>query len=421
MKNKRWIKFEAGSLAVFCAVGAFVCPLSGADWPQFMGPNSDGTSAEKGLLRAWPAGGPKVLWTVSLGPGYGGAAVRDQKVYVFDRVDQKQDVLRCLDLNTGREEWAFGYDAPGQINHDGSRSTPAVTQKHLFTVGPFGHFHCLDRQTHQVVWKKQLLNDYRAKPPRWAVAQSPVLSRDMVIVAPQANDVGMIACDQATGQERWRTAAFGPMAYATPRVVSIDGMDQVILVNETGVFAVSAADGKSLWSFKHPCKIPIPNVTVLGQNRLFVTGGYNAGSAIIRVGKRDGRWAVETLASVENVGGQCHPGLVARDHVFLLCNTNERSDGMVCFDFNGRMIWQTKRNPFLCKGGSILTGDGLIYVMDGSTGELHIVEPSPDGFRSLGKTKLLAGKEIWGPLALSEGRLLIRDQSQMKCVDLKAQ
>jgi outer membrane protein assembly factor BamB len=82
-------------------------------------------------------------------------------------------------------------------------------------------------------------------------------------------------------------------------------------------------------------------------------------------------------------------------------------------------VWQSKRDPFLDKGGSLLTADGLMYAMDGRTGELYIVEPSPTGFRALGKTKLLDGKEIWGPLALAQGRLLIRDQSQMKCVDLK--
>ena len=102
-----------------------------------MGPNGDGTSAEKGLLRAWPADGPKVLWTVAMGAGYAGAAIRDGKVYVMDRVSRQKDVLRCLDLGSGKEEWTFSYDAPGEIDHEGSRSTPAVTEKRVYTIGPF--------------------------------------------------------------------------------------------------------------------------------------------------------------------------------------------------------------------------------------------------------------------------------------------
>ncbi len=104
----------------------------------------------------------------------------------------------------------------------------------------------------------------------------------------------------------------------------------------------------------------------------------------------------------------------------MLCNINERSDGMVCFDLNGKVVWQTKNTPNLDKGGSILTADGLIYVVDGRTGDLHIVEPSPAGFKTLGKTKVLGGKEIWAPLALADGKLVIRDQSQIKCLDLQA-
>lgn len=404
------------------AASAILAPA--ADWPQFLGPNGDGTSPEKGLLRAWPAGGPKVLWTVPVGPGYGGAAVQAGKVYLFDRTgsgpDAAQDVLRCLDLKSGQEEWTFSYAAPGRISHDGSRSTPAVTGRHVFIIGPFGHFHCVDKTTHQVTWKKNLLADFGGRAPRWAVAQSPLLYRELVLAAPQSDAVGVVAWDQATGKERWRSGAIGSMAYASAKLVTLDGVDQVVVVNGDGAAAVSAADGAVLWRFNHPCKIPVPNVTVLGNGKLFVTGGYNAGSAVIQVTRQGAQWSVKELAKIDKIGGHCHPGLVHENHLYILCNTNERADGMVCFDAEGKLLWQTQRNPYLCKGGSVLTADGLMYVMDGRSGELHIVEPSPAGFQSLGQVKLLDGKEIWGPLALADGKLLLRDQSQMKCLDLRA-
>ena len=412
---------NAGRLwRILLTVAGSVTLVAGADWPQFMGPNGDGTSAEKGLLRAWPADGPKALWTFAMGPGYGGAAIRDGKVYVLDRVDKKKDVLRCLDLGSGKEEWTFSYDAPGEVNHEGSRSTPAVTENYVYTVGPFGHFHCLDRATHQVVWKKNLVTDYGTKPPRWAVGQSPLLYENLVVVAPQADQVGVVAFDQATGAEKWRSGEIGAMGYCSPMKTTIDQVDQIVVFTPIGVAAVRASDGKLLWKYAHACKIPIPNVTALGGGRLFVTGAYLAGSAIIQVSQEGGKWTVNELASINQMGGHCHPALLWQDHLYLLCNINERSDGMVCFDLEGKVVWQTRKDPNLDKGGSILTADGLIYVMDGRTGELYIVEPSPQGFKSLGKATLLGGKEIWGPLALSEGKLVIRDQSQMKCVDLHA-
>jgi len=355
-----------------------------------------------------------------MGPGYGGAAIRDGKVYVLDRVDKKKDVLRCLDLGSGKEEWTFSYDAPGEVNHEGSRSTPAVTENYVYTVGPFGHFHCLDRATHQVVWKKNLVTDYGTKPPRWAVGQSPLLYENLVVVAPQADLVGVVAFDQATGAEKWRSGEIGAMGYCSPMKITIDQVDQIVVFTPIGVAAVRASDGKLLWKYAHACKIPIPNVTALGGGRLFVTGAYLAGSAIIQVSQDGGKWTVKELANINQMGGHCHPALLWQDHLYLLCNINERSDGMVCLDLEGKVVWQTRKDPNLDKGGSILTADGLIYVMDGRTGELYIVEPSPQGFKSLGKATLLGGKEIWGPLALAEGKLVIRDQSQMKCVDLHA-
>ncbi len=402
-------------LLIYSAAGGLAC---GADWPQFMGPNGDGTSVETGLARSWPAQGPKVLWTLPLGPGYSGAAVREGKVYFLDRVDRKKDVLRVVELASGKEDWNFEYEAPGDIDHEGSRSTPAVTEKDVFTVGPFGDFHCLDLATHHVVWKKNVASDYGTKLPRWAVAQSPVLYKDLVVVAPQSDQAGIVAFEQGTGKERWRSGSIGPMAYGSPMLIRLDGVEQFVIVNPVGVASVSAQDGKLLWKYAHECKIPIPNVTLMGDDKLFVTGAYMAGSAVIQVSRQGSDWNVKELGRDTHIGGHCHPALAIQNHAYVLCNVNERSDGMVCFDEKCQVVWQTKSNPNFDKGGSVLTADGLMYVMDGRTGELQIVQPSPEGFKSLGKTKLLEGREIWGPLALADGKLILRDQKQMKCVDL---
>ena len=414
-----------------CIILAVAAAVQGADWPQFMGPKGDGTSPEKGLLRAWPEGGPKVLWTRPLGQGFGPAAVRDGKVYVLDRVDEKQDVLRCLDLTTGQEAWTFAYDAPGRNPSEGSRSTPAVTDKYIFIVGSFGHFHCLDRATHQVLWKKHLLTDFGTSKPNWGVAQSPVVYKDMVIVAPQSPSKGVVACDQATGAERWHSPPFAVpnkkgevkavMDYSTAKLVTADGQDQFVVLTQKDVRAVSATDGQPLWTYVHPCQIPIPNLSALGNGKFFVTGAYKAGSAVIQVTRQDAKWTIKEIGKTDEIGGHCHPGLVFENHIYVLCNINERADGLVCFDADAKVVWQTKRDPYLCKGGSILTADGIIYLVDGKTGELYIIEPSPAGFKPLSKVKMLAGNTIWAPLALADGRLIIRDQSQMKCLDIRPQ
>ena len=392
---------------------------SGEDWPQFMGPRGDGTSAEKGLMRAWPEGGPKVLWTAKLSAGYGGAAIREGKVYLMDRVPQQKDVLRCLDLVTGKEEWTFSCDAPGRIDHEGSRCTPTVTDKHVFIIGPFGQLHCIDRTTHEVVWKKHLLNDYAGRKPNWAVAQSALPYKNLVIVAPQSNTVGMVALDQATGNEAWKSGPIGNMAYGSPMLVNVDGVDQAVIVNGKGAAGVSAADGQVLWEYAHRCNIPVPNVTRAGRRQALRHRRLQRRQR--HHPDRERRLEVGRQGTGQNPpDGRPLPSGTALSGPHLHALQHQRApDGMVCFDLSGKVAWQTKRAPYLCKGGSVLTADGLIYQMDGERGELHIVEPSAGGFKSLGKVKLLDGREIWGPLALADGKLVIRDQTQIKCVDVK--
>jgi outer membrane protein assembly factor BamB len=391
---------------------------SAADWPMLMGPTGDGVSAEKGLLKAFPAAGPKVLWTAKLGAGYGPPAILGGQVFILDRVDGKQDVLRCLDLATGTEKWNYAYDAPGKVDHDGSRSTPAVTDKYVYTISAFGLFHCIDRTTHKPIWSKNLLADYGTKLPQWAVAQSPVLYKGLVLVAPQTGNIGVIAFDQVTGKEVWHSSGLGGMAYASPRVLTLGGVEQIVMVTGNGATGLST-EGKTLWSFAHRCQIAVPGVSVLPGDKLFITGGYNAGSATFQVTNAGGTWSTKELGK-SSAGSQCHFGLVVGANVYTLCNTNDKADGLVCFDADCKIVWQTKREPYLDKGGSILTGDGLIYIMDGEKGDLHIVQPTPEGFKSLSKAKLLSASPIWAPLSLSDGKLVIRDQSELKCVDIKA-
>ena len=122
-------------LLIVTMVGAF-CLANGAqaDWPQIGGPDRNGISSETGLAREWPEAGPRTLWSVPLGAGFAGAAIRDGEVYVLDRLEEGKDVLRCFDLASGRELWTCAYDAPGEVDSNGSRTPPPVTEVRIDPV-----------------------------------------------------------------------------------------------------------------------------------------------------------------------------------------------------------------------------------------------------------------------------------------------
>ncbi len=393
-----------------------------SDWPQYLGPNRNAISAETGIKRSWPAEGPEVLWTVPLDLGFGGPAISRGKVYILDRIGNEKDILRCLDLATGKEEWVFSYDAPGQVDHPGSRAVPSIDGDYVYTCGLFGHVHCIDINTHKSVWTKNIWTDFGGGDvPRWAISQNPLIYKDFVILASQTQKAGVVAYNKLNGSVEWASSALqGIPGYVSPSMVRISGEDHLVMIPANGsVVGLDPLTGKMLWSYDGwECKIPVPNVTEIGGDQIFITGGYRAGSAMIKITKNQQGFTVEEQFTTDDFGTHVHPAILYMDYLYGHCSTNETRDGLVCMDLKGRVMWKTGRDPLFDKGGFILV-DGLFLSSDGNKGFLYLIEPNPDGFKDLAKAKLLDPGENWAPLALSDGKLLIRDQKQMKCVAVR--
>lgn len=401
-----------------------------ADWAQFGGPDRNNISPETGISRSWPANGPKVLWTIALGSGFGSPSVRDGEVYLLDRPDKNQDVLRCLSLETGEELWHFAYEAPGSVSHDGSRTAPTIDDNYVYTVGLLGQMYCIDRKTHQPVWSKNLLSDFGQSLPRWGVSQAPSLYKDLVIVAPQASEAFVIALKRDTGEIVWKTPSLGNVGYSTPVITTLCGADQAVMIgasNERGesgalTAGISLEDGSILWTYDgFQCRIPIPYATSLPGDRLFITGGYRAGSAMIELRRENDVFAVKELFKTDVCGSQIQQPLFYEGYLYVNSNSNEREDGLMCLTLDGAVKWKTRESWFSTsfERGPLLLADGLIFNLDGKKGTLHLIEPSPDGYKELASANFLGGKEIWAPMALSQGKLLLRSQSEMKCLDVK--
>ena len=421
-----------------------------ADWPQYLGPARNSTSPEKGLLRSWPEKGPEVLWTVAVGIGYGGPVVKDGKVYLLDRDDKVGDNLRCLDLTNGNELWNFAYDAPGRVMFPGSRSVPIVDGHHVYSCGPYGDLYCMDTNTHKPVWNKNVWKDFGGdRIPIWAITQCPLIYGDLLVLASQAPDAGVVAYDKLTGDVRWKTPNLGNESYASPSVVKIDGEDHVVMVisstNPIGhrelpqtlgnVVGIEPLTGKILWEYdKWRCHISVPSAVDAGENRVLVVGGYELGATMIKVEKKtDGSYGTTELFTTEEFGDQTKPPILHNGHFYAQYGTNSRRDGLLCMSMDGQIKWSTRRSPDFNKGSMILV-DGLILATDGRK-TLYLIEPDPSGFKALASAEVLGeggtgsgsdplasrvggSTQNWAPLALSDGKLLIRDQTRMKCVQV---
>jgi outer membrane protein assembly factor BamB len=423
-----------------------------SDWPQYLGPNRDATSDEKGLLRSWPADGPKVLWTFSLTGGYGGPAISEGKVYIYDRVENKTDILRCIDLATGKEDWTFSYEAPGSSSdYKGSKSVPAIDGNRIYVCDELGNLHCVDKKTHKAIWQKNIWTDFGgADLPTFGIAQSPLIYQNMVIVASQTQGAGVVAYDKQTGNIIWKTARLpGVAGYMSPTLIKISGTDQVVMLSAHEMSAPTGQEGQGatgasqtadgtqkgalcgidpktgalLWSYTGiQCDRPVNNITAIGNNRFFIYGGDFL-SGIIQIEKTNTSYTVKELLKGNEFGSMIHPVVLYKDHLYgnwIALSTGRdisARNGMVCMDLTGAVKWQTNKNPLFDKGGLILADD-MIINNDGS-GTFYLIDPTPSGFKVLSKAKLLNSKEEYVPFALSDGRLVIRDKTQMKCVQVK--
>jgi outer membrane protein assembly factor BamB len=391
-----------------------------ADWPRFAGPRGDCTAPDTGLMEEWPAEGPRELWKVSVGRGFGGVAVKDGEVYILDRELGKSDILRCLDLAGGEEKWRISYDAPGKISVPGSRSHPAVDDKYVFIFSPFGELRCVDRKARKVVWTKTTMTEYQAEKPTWAFTQCPLLHADNVIVAPVGRKATAVAFNRDTGEVAWESGKVsGHAGYASPMLANIGGVDQVLILTTTSTAGLDAGSGTILWSTDAwQCKIPIASPVHLKDGLVFVTGGYGAGCAMFQVTKNKAGFDVSTVFKNMNCNCQIHQPVLYKDHLYLNGNDKSKKHGFICIDLKGNLRWRTERSPGFDWGG-VLLADDMIYTVDGTTGDLCMVKPDPFGYKEAGRARFLSGQQIWGTIAMADGKILLRDQSQLKCVDVR--
>jgi outer membrane protein assembly factor BamB len=429
----------------------FVTNIYSQDWPQYLGPHRNSKSDEKGILRSWPETGPEVLWTVNVGIGYGGPIIKDGKVYLLDRDDKTGDNLRCFDLATGNELWNFAYPAPGSVMFPGSRSVPAIDGNYVYSCGHYGDLYCIDINTHQPVWNKQIWTDFGGQLPEgdpgfggpfptWAISQCPLVYGDLLILASQAPEAGVVAFDKRTGELKWKTPSLGKTGYVTPTIVKIDGSDHLVMITASSggrggqelvpgnVVGIDPLKGDILWKFTDwHCGIPVPGAVDAGDNKLLITGGYELGALMIQVEKKpDGSYRNHRTFQNRGIWRPNQNTFVSR-WLFLRPIRNQqpaRWHGM--YEHERRNYVENQTRPDFNKG-SIILADGLIMATDGAK-MLYLIEPDPTAFKPISKAELLAeqksdderssrhGTQNWAPIALSNGKLLIRDQSRMICV-----
>lgn len=398
----------ARQIIVLFVIGVFAATAFPMDWPGYHGPNRDRISSESGWLTEWTDEGPAILWRKRLGVGYGSIAAVGDRVYVmgYDK-SASQDVVYCFDAATGEEIWRHAYDCAiyDNLHQGGPTSTPEVHEGRVYTISKEAHFHCLNAETGEAIWVKDLREELNAEVPTWGFSGSPLIDGENVIV-----DVGYIAAfDKQTGELVWKTDENHGSAYASPIAFEWNGERLIAAFPAYGLVIVQAEDGafvtKRPWETSYGVNAATP---IVYDDSIFISSGYNRGCAKLRL--REGT-SPETVWENRLMRNQMNASVLFEGHLYGFDESQ-----LVCLAFEtGEEKW---RQDGLGKG-SLMIADGYLIVL-GERGELVIAPASAESFDPSGRMHILGGTN-WTCPVLSNGRLFARNaQGDMAALDMSS-
>lgn len=417
------------TLLTLIALTAIVVSPSGADeWTQFRGPSGHGVSAETGLLKSWPEGGPPMLWKIEgCGMGYSSVTFDGDLMFTMGDLNidgEEEQYMMAYDLTTRERVWQTKV---GPKHRDGSRCTPTYDDGRVYGIGTSGDLLCADAKTGEKIWSKSFERDFGGKMMSgWRYSESPLIDGDRLICTPGGKEATMVALDKATGETIWKCAmpdigdrGKDGAGYSTIVISNACGIKQYVQILGRGAIGVEAEDGKFLWGYNRVAN-GVANITspVIVGDFAFVTTSYKTGSALLKlVGDGDGIKAEEVFWNGPDVFENHHGGVV-RLGAYIYGGDGQNNGTPVCLDLRtGKPAWKEKAPA----GGSaaVIAADGnLIFRYDKS--DVYLIEATPEEFRIKGKLNPPTDRgPAWAHPALRDGLLYLRHGNIISCYDLR--
>ena len=405
MARKRVARFLTFVLA-FSVWSLSVAGLVADDWPQWRGPHRDGKVPGFKAPEKWPERLTQ-KWKVIVGVGDSTPALVGDKLYTFGRQDA-DEVIQCLDVVNGKAVWENRYPADHVVTgaparHPGTRSSPAIADNKICTLGVGGILSCLDAQNGKVLWRKQSTDDYQGIPYKSDASMSPLLEGGMCFVHLGGKTNGaLFAFDLVNGAPKWKWTGDGP-ASSSPVVMTAQSTKQLVTLTAKSVVGLSLADGKLLWQ--------IPFEAVQGNNTTPVVSGQT----VIYTGQGKGTFAVK----IEGQGSEFAAiPLWTNKQIGARFTTPVLKDGLL-YGYNGHFscanaetgttLWEDATN----RGNSAALVDaGSIMLALTVNSELTVLKPSDKEYIELAHFKV-ADTETWAHPVVSGNRVFVRDRESV--------
>lgn len=392
---------------------AVTLTASADDWPQFFGPNRDGINKETGLMKKWPADGPKMLWERAIGEGFSCMSISNGRMF---SMGQKADArwVVAYEAKKGDVLWTYKLGLADRGNgFAGPRSTPTVDGDFLYVFGMLGELVCLNVKDGGEVWKLDTFKKFGVKNLTWKASTSPLVDGEKVIVnVGESNGSSVVAFNKKNGAVIWKS--LGDMAgYSSPVIRIIDGVRQLVVFTAKGCVGMSIDDGKEFWRIPWKTQYDVHASTpVVKDNLVFISSGYNSGCALIEV-KMTPTPTAKVLQTSRVMRQHFGTGVLIGDYFYGIDDRTLR-----CINFKTlESKWETKDY----KKGNLVVADGMAYIL-GEKGGLTLARLTPE------KLDIVSMKEDvllnpphgrnWTMPVVANGLLYARNEERLVCIDV---
>jgi len=417
------------------------------NWPCFRGEggkNIKNISEQLDMVRSFGPEGPPRLWEVQLGEGYAGPAVNGGMVYVMDYDRKKRaNSLRCFSFADGREIWRRNYEVDIRRQHGISRTVPAVNDDIVVAIGPKCTIVCCEAKTGRYLWGMDLVARYGTTVPRWYTGQCPMISFEgNVILAPSGKSL-MVCVEGKSGKVVWEVPnpKNWKMSHSSVLYTTLEPEDGGLttnlylytaqggiacvrenkLITEEGEEKISGEIAFLLEDWEvNTATIPTP--VDMGGGKILLCGGYGAGSGIMELKvSDDGKVSAEITKKIppEVFGSDQHTPVFHENHVYgvLPRGVGENSCRMRCLNIDMEPVWTSGPEDTFGLGPYMLV-TGMIIAMN-DEGVLTLADLNINRYRRLARADILDGDHSWAPMAMVNGRLLVRDENRLVCLDMR--
>ncbi len=395
------------------AVGSAVSAtgLVTGDFPQFLGPNRDGTISGLDLEPDWKTHPPKERWRIDVGSAWSGFAVTQDRAITLEQRGGDEWV-RCYSLKDGALIWGHSYPAfhSSVLGGEGPRTTPTVERGRVYSVGATGILSCLTLDTGAVVWTKDLMREFGGGVPSWGMSGSPLVVGDAVVVCtggPSGKATAALSTER--GETLWTAGDYG-VGYSSPARAVFLGEPQVVIFHASGVAGHALAEGQLRWNYPWPTGHPHVAIPLIIQtNRILVSSGYGYGTELLELSAGEGKaQSVQRVWKSNRLKAKFTNPVRKGDHIYGL------DDGILaCLDLKtGELRWKDGRYGH---GQTLLVGRLLLVMAE--SGELVLVDPVPEALRELGRVPVLKEK-TWNPHAFASPLALVRNHREAVCLEL---